>query len=121
MTGLRVADAFEDVGDGDFVVQCTCGLEQRLDTMILDELRELTLYDCSRCENTVVAILTDNAAAQLWVASSMMVRRGDAFGHRRNGFVVGSRVDLVLRPPDADDVVALLVSSPDLFDALRNI
>ena len=121
MTGLRVADAFGDVGDGDFLVQCTCGLEQRLDTMIVDEMREVTLYDCSRCENTIVAILTDNAAGQLWVASSMMARRGDAFGHRRQGYVVGSRVDLVLHPPDAGDVVEVLVSAPDLFDALRNI
>jgi hypothetical protein len=74
MTGLRVADAFRGEGDGhvtdgDFLLQCTCGLEQRLDTMLVDEMRELTLYDCSRCENTLVAILTDNAAAQLWLTA----------------------------------------------------
>ncbi len=126
MTELRVADAFrtpddEDVGDGDFLVQCTCGLEQRLDTMIIDAMPELTLYDCGRCENTVVAVLTDNAAAQLWLSSSTMARRGDASGHRLNGYVIGSRVDLVRRPPDAGDVVSVLFSSPDFFDALRSI
>lgn len=122
-TGLRVADAFADaqVTDADFLIQCTCGLEQRLDTMLVDELRELTLYDCSRCENTIVAILTDAAAAQLRLASSMMVRRSNASGHRLNGYVIGCRVDLALRPAGADEDVALIYSQPDFFDALRNV
>ncbi len=126
MTGLRVADAFAgeddgDVTDGDFLVQCTCGLEQRLDTMTLDEMREVTLYDCSRCENTIVAVMTDNAAEQLQRTAGTMVRRGEAYGTSRNGFLVGARVDLALRPPDADADVLLIASAPDLFDALRNV
>ena len=126
MTPLRVADAFRDeehpdVTDGDFLVQCTCGLEQRVDTMIVDEMRELTLYDCSRCENTVVAILTENAATQLWLSSSAMSRRYGATGTRRNGYVVASRVDLAWHPPGADDATEVLYSSPDFFDALRNL
>jgi hypothetical protein len=37
VTGLRVADACQtdddaDLSDGDFLLQCACGLEQRLDT-----------------------------------------------------------------------------------------
>jgi hypothetical protein len=126
MTGLRVADAFggEDDGhvtDGDFLVQCTCGLKQRLDTMLVDEMRELTLYDCSRCENTLVAILTDNAAAQLWLSTAAMTRRQEAAGHRHNGYVVGSRVDVALRPPGADADRLLILSTPNLFAALRNL
>jgi len=123
---LRLADAFsepdaEPVGDADFLVTCTCGLTQRVDTMILDELGQLTLYECSRCEKTLVAILTDEAAAQLWLSSSAMARRGDASGHRRNGYVVGSRVDVALRRPGTEEDALLIYSTADLFDALRNI
>jgi hypothetical protein len=123
---LRLADAFseqdgEPVGDADFLVTCTCGLTQRVDTMILDELGQLTLYECSRCENTLVAILTEEAAVHLWLSSSAMARRGDASGHRRNGYVIGSRVDVALRRPGAEEDALLINSTADLFDALRNI
>ncbi len=126
MTGLRLADAFAsaedpEVADGDFVLHCTCGHEQRLDTMLVDEMRELTLYDCSRCENTLVAILTDNAAAQLWLSTAAMTRRQEAAGHRHNGYVVGSKVDVALRPPGADADLLLILSTPNLFTALRNL
>jgi hypothetical protein len=127
VSGLRVADAFrgaEDapgVSDADFLLTCTCGLEQRLDTALMDEMREMTLYDCSRCENTIVAILTDNAAEHVQRSAGMMVRRSEAYGTSRNGYVIGARVDLALRPPDAGDDVLLILSAPDFFDALRNI
>jgi hypothetical protein len=58
---VRLADAFpaDDaallvISDRDFVVCCTCGLEQRLDTMPLDEDEDLTLYGCARCENSLL-------------------------------------------------------------------
>jgi hypothetical protein len=125
MSGLRVADAFtsaeDPIADGDFVLLCTCGLEQRLDAMIVDEIGGLTLYDCARCESTLVAILADDAAAQLWLSTSAMTRRHEAPGHRHNGYVVGSRVDVALRPPGADEDLLLIVSTPNLFVALRNL
>ncbi len=126
MTGLRLADAFRnddypELADGDFLLTCTCGLEQRLDTMAIDDLGGLTLYDCARCESTAVALMSDNAAAQLWLSASAMTRRQEASGHRHNGYVVGSRVDVALRPPGTDDDLLLIVSTPNFFAALRNL
>lgn len=122
---MRFADAFgtehPGVCDEDFILWCTCGLEQRLDATLVEELRELTLYDCSRCENTVAAIVTENAAEQLFLSSGAMARRSQASGIARNGYVVATRVDVALRPPDADEDVELVLCSPDFFDALRNI
>ncbi len=123
---LRLADAFRtpdepQIADGDFLLTCTCGLEQRLDAMTVEDLGGLTLYDCGRCESTDVAIMIDNDATRLWLATSAMTRRQEASGHRVNGYVVGSRVDVALRPPDADDDLLLIVSTPNLFTALRNL
>ncbi|MEY2440777.1 MAG: hypothetical protein QOJ46_203 [bacterium] len=124
--GLRLADAFRtedepEIADGDFLLTCTCGLEQRLDEMTIEDLGGLTLYDCGRCESTDVAIMHDDAATRLWLSSSAMTRRQEAAGHRHNGYVVGSRVDVALRPPDADDDLLLIVATPNLFAALRNL
>jgi hypothetical protein len=126
LTGPRFADAFRtdespDVTDHDFAITCTCGLDQRLDTMALDDLGGLTLYDCSRCENTIVAILTDEVARQLKLTSGLMARRLDASGTRRNGHVVGSRVDLALRPGEAADDELVVYASAEFFDVLRYV
>jgi hypothetical protein len=128
VTALRVSDAFQGEGDppgvsdGDFELTCTCGLDQRLDaTLIDDEMGEITLYDCSRCENTVAAILTERAAEHLQRAAGIMARRTDGFGTVRNGYLIGARADLALRPLDADDDILIIYSSPDFFDALRNM
>lgn len=124
---MRLVDAFRaddpvaEISDADFLLTCTCGLEQRVDTMAVEELDGLTLYDCARCENTTVAVMTDDAATQLWLAASAMTRRQEANGHRHNGYVVGSRVDVALRPADADDDLLLILSTPNLFVALRNL
>jgi len=40
LSAMRIADAFHELGatsDADFVITCTCGLEQRLDALTLDE------------------------------------------------------------------------------------
>jgi hypothetical protein len=123
---LRLADAFRTdddpgVADGDFLLTCTCGLEQRLDAMTVEDLGSVTLYDCARCESTDVAIMTDDAATQLWLSVSTMTRRQEASGHRHKGYVVGSRVDVALRPPDAAADLLLIVATPNLFHALRNL
>jgi hypothetical protein len=124
---VRIADAFpaEEVGvavaDGDFLLSCTCGLEQRLDTMILDAADDLTLYECSRCENSLVGLMRDDAATDLWVSSNSMTRRQEVGGHRRNGYVVGSKVDVALRPADADGDLLLIPATPNFFVALRNL
>jgi hypothetical protein len=126
VTGLRLADAFRsdedpELSDGDFLLTCTCGLEQRLDAMAVEDLGGLTLYDCGRCENTVAGIMTDDAATQLWLSTSAMTRRQEASGHRHNGYVVGSKVDVALRKPGADRDLLLIVATPNFFAALRNL
>ncbi|MEA2139689.1 MAG: hypothetical protein QOG56_2839 [Solirubrobacteraceae bacterium] len=124
---MRIADAFapEDgaagVADGDFVLSCTCGLRQRLDEMIVDEDDDLTLYDCARCENSVVGVMRDEPATDLWISTNSMTRRQELGGHRRNGYVVGSRVDVALRPPDAGRDLLLIPATPNFFVALRNL
>jgi hypothetical protein len=122
-----LADAFpaddgapQAISDGDFLLTCSCGLEQRLDVMALDEDGDLTLYDCGRCENSLVGVMRDEAATDLWISASTMTRRQEVGGHRRNGFVIGSKVDVALRPAGAaGEEVALIPATPNFFAALR--
>src|SRR3954447_16766330 len=104
---MRLADVFRadapgDLDDGDFELTCACGLTQRADAMQLDADDQLTLYDCGRCATSLVGVMRDDAATALWASSTTLRRRQEAGGHRRNGYVIGSRVDVALRPPDAD-------------------
>jgi hypothetical protein len=122
---VRLADAFADDGvvpdisDGDFLLNCTCGLEQRLDAMLVDESGDLTLYDCARCENSLVGVVRDDETLDLWMSVSTMTRRQEVGGHRRRGYVIGSKVDVALRPPEAHDVLLLIPATPNFFVALR--
>jgi hypothetical protein len=123
---VRFADAFpaDDgappvIRDRDFLLTCTCGLEQRLDTMRIEEEADLTLYECSRCENSIVGVMRDDAATDLWISANSMTRRQEVGGHRRGGFVIGSKVDVVLRPARAGVDVALIPATPNFFAALR--
>lgn len=121
---MRLADAFADLGpdlsDHDFVLRCSCGTEQRLDEMVLDVCGPITLYDCVRCRSSMVGLLADNPVDGLW-APAPMTRRREQGGHRRNGYVFGSRVDVALRPPDADADVLLLPATPNFFEQYRYV
>ena len=62
---MRYADPFRDAGrpettDHDFLLTCTCGTEQRLDEMTLDESSPITLYECKRCTKSIVGVMTDD-------------------------------------------------------------
>lgn len=123
---MRLADAFaadrDWISDGDFVVTCTCGLQQRVGEMLLDEGADLTVYDCARCENSVVGVMTNNAATDLWLSVSAMTRSHGSQGHRINGYLVGSKVDLALQPPGTGlDDAELLLATPNFFLALRDL
>jgi hypothetical protein len=119
---MRIADAFWDLGpalsDGDFVLRCACGTEQRLDEMTIDVCGEITLYDCVRCQSSMAGVLPDNPADELW-APAPMTRRQEQGGHRRNGYVVGSKVDIALRPPGEDADVLLIPATPNFFAQYR--
>ena len=39
---------------------CSCGTEQRLDEMGLDEESVITLYECKRCTKSIVGVMTDD-------------------------------------------------------------
>jgi hypothetical protein len=119
---MRFADAFSDLGpalsDADFLLRCSCGTEQRLDEMTIDVCGEITLYDCVRCQSSMAGVLADNPADELW-APAPMTRRQERGGHRRNGYVVGSRVDVALRPPGEDADVLLIPATPNFFVQYR--
>lgn len=123
---MRLADVFgidrEAISDGDFVITCTCGLEQRLDAMTVDEEADLTLYDCARCESSVIGIMPDVIAKELWRSVSETTRNNGIQGHHINGYVVGSKVDLALQPPGSGlDDVELLLGTPNFFMVLRSL
>lgn len=123
---MRIADAFRDAGtrpgltDRDFLLTCSCGTEQRLDEMAIDLCGEITLYDCVRCTGSMVGVLADNPADELW-APSPMTRRQEAGGHRLNGYVVGSKVDVAIRPPGEDRDLALIPATPNFFVQYRYV
>ena len=123
---MRIADAFADAGirpglsDNDFLLTCSCGTEQRLDEMAIDLCGEITLYDCVRCTSSMVGVLADNPADELW-APSPMTRRQEAGGHRLNGYVVGSRVDVAIRPPGIDHDLVLIPATPNFFIQYRYV
>ena len=121
---MRLADAFADLApdlsDRDFVLRCSCGTEQRLDEMALDVCGVITLYDCVRCRSSMVGLLAENPVDELW-APAPMTRRREEGGHRRNGYVVGSRVDVALRPPGADADVLVIPATPNFFEPYRYV
>jgi hypothetical protein len=115
---MRFSDAFADLtpapSDRDFVLRCSCGTEQRLDEMTLDVVGPITLYDCVRCWTSLVGVLAENPIDEMW-APAPMTRRQEQGGHHRNGYIVGSRVDVELRPEEADAHVLLIPATPNFF------
>jgi hypothetical protein len=121
---MRIADAFADVrppiSDGDLLLRCSCGTEQRLDEMTIDVCGAITLYDCVRCQSSLVGVLAENPVDELW-APAPMTRRQEQGGHRRNGYVVGSKVDIALRPAGDDADVLLIPATPNFFVQYRYV
>ena len=67
---MRYADPFREAGrpettDHDFLLTCSCGMEQRLDEMGLDETGPITLYECKRCTKSIVGVMTDDPDLKL--------------------------------------------------------
>jgi hypothetical protein len=123
---MRLADAFRDpvvrpqVADHDFILRCSCGTEQRLDAMAIDDWGDLTLYDCARCENSLVGVMTNDPSIEL-IAPPPMSRRQEAGGHHLNGYLIGSKVDVVLRPAHSDEDEVLIPATPNFFVQIRNL
>jgi hypothetical protein len=121
---MRIADAFRDarmrpeLSDHDFLLRCSCGTEQRMDEMAIDVCGEITLYDCVRCASSMVGVLADNPGDELW-APSAMTRRQEAGGHRLNGYVIGSKVDVAIRLSGDDHDRVLIPATPNFFVRYR--
>ena len=124
---IRLADVLRraqgiprDVTDRDFVVWCSCGTEQRLNVMTVGDYGPVTVYDCAVCDNSLVGVMPDDPRNEL-LAPAPMTRRQEPGGHRLHGHVVGSKVDVALRPPDADQELVLIPATPNFFVQIRNM
>lgn len=124
---MRLADVLraeqeipDDITDLDFVLRCSCGTEQRLNVMTVGEYGPVTVYDCAVCENSLVGVMADDPRTDV-LAPAPMTRRQEPGGHRLHGYVVGSKVDVALRPPDADDELVLIPATPNFFAQIRNM
>jgi hypothetical protein len=116
---VRYADPFCIAGrpettDHDFLLTCSCGLEQRLDEMTLDEDGPIVLYECSRCETSLVGVTTADLAATTHEPLGM-ARFDEKAGHALRGFTLGSRVDVAFRPEGSDADLLLLPATPYFF------
>ncbi|MDQ3849715.1 MAG: hypothetical protein M3296_03760 [Actinomycetota bacterium] len=114
---LRGAGIATPVSDGDFLLTCVCGRAQRLDAMTITECGDLTLYDCPVCDSSVVGVVS-GPAAELW-GPGPLTRLQEQAGHRLHGCIVGSKVDVVLRPPEADRDLVLIPATPNFFIQAR--
>ena len=122
---VRLADPFREAGvldggvrDADFVLTCSCGTQQRLDAMTVDECGEITLYDCARCTRSVVGVMTEDPDVDRR-APGPLTRRQEAAGHRLRGYVIGSRVDVALRPEGVERDLVLIPATPSFFERYR--
>ena len=120
----RLADPFREAGvlagvrDGDFLLTCSCGMQQRLDAMTIDECGDITLYDCARCTKSVVGVMTDDPDVELR-APGPLTRREEQAGHRLHGYVIGARVDVALHPEGAERDLVLIPATPTFFERYR--
>lgn len=117
---MRYADPFRDAGrpettDHDFLLTCSCGTEQRLDEMTLDETGVVTLYDCRKCTKSIVGVLSDDPDLAT-TAPQALTRYHEKAGHHLRGYIIGSRVDVALRPEGADQDMLLIPATRYFFE-----
>ena len=122
---MRYADPFRDAGrpettDHDFLLTCSCGTEQRLDEMTLDETSPITLYECVSCTRSIVGVMTDDPDLETQ-APQAMTRRRERPGLQLRGYLIGSRVDVALRPEGDERDMLLIPATPYFFVRYLNI
>jgi len=121
---MRYADPFRDAGrsettDHDFLLT-SCGTEQRLDEMTIDEAGLVTLYDCKKCTKSVVGILTDDPDLAM-TAPQALTRYQERAAHHLRGYIIGARVDVALRAEGADHDILLIPATRYFFEQYRNL
>lgn len=122
---MRYADPFRDAGrpettDHDFLLNCSCGAEQRMDEMTLDETGPITLYECKRCTKSIAGVMTDDPDLEIH-APQAMTRLHEKAGHHLRGYIIGSRVDIALRPEGADRDILLIPATRYFFVQYLNL
>ena len=122
---MRYADPFRDAGrpettDHDFLLTCSCGTEQRLDEMTLDDEGVVTLYDCKRCSKSLVGVLTDDPELAT-TAPQALTRFEEKAGHHLRGYIIGARVDVALRPEGDDQDMLLIPATRYFFTQYLNL
>lgn len=116
---MRYADPFRDAGrpettDHDFLLSCSCGTEQRMDEMTLDEAGPMTLYECKRCTKTIAGVMTDDPEL-VKTAPQALTRYHEKAGHHLRGYIIGARVDIALRPDGAEQDMLLIPATQYFF------
>lgn len=122
---MRYADPFRDAGrpettDHDFLLTCSCGTEQRLDEMTLDEEGPITLYECRRCTKSVVGVMTDDPDLAM-LAPQGMTRWEEKAGHHLRGYIIGSLVDVALRPEGEEQDMLVIPATRYFFKQYLNL
>jgi hypothetical protein len=117
---MRYADPFRDAGrpettDHDFLLTCSCGTEQRMDEMTVDEAGVVTLYECKRCTRSIVGILTDDPDL-VASAPQALTRWHEKAAHHLRGYIIGARVDIALRPEGAAQDILLIPATRYFFE-----
>jgi hypothetical protein len=123
---MRYADPFRDAGrpettDRDFLLTCSCGMEQRMDEMTLDETGLITLYECKRCTKSIVGVMTDDPDLELQAPTQALTRWEEKAGHHLRGYIIGARVDVALRPEDAEKDILLIPATRYFFVQYLNL
>jgi len=123
---MRYADPFREAGrpettDHDFLLTCSCGMEQRMDEMGLDETGPITLYECKRCTKSIVGVLIDDPDLKLQAPTQGLARWEEKAGHHLRGYIIGSRVDVALRPEDAEADMLLIPATQYFFVQYLNL
>jgi hypothetical protein len=95
-------------------------MEQRMDEMGLDETGPITLYECKRCTKSIVGVMTDDPDLEL-TAPQALTRWEEKAGHHLRGYIIGARVDVALRPEDAEKDILLIPATRYFFVQYLNL
>ena len=122
---MRYADPFREAGrpettDHDFLLTCSCGTEQRLDEMSLDEESVITLYECKRCTKSIVGVMTDDPDMEM-LAPQGMTRWEETAGHHLRGYIIGAMVDVALRPEGDEQDMLVIPATRYFFKQYLNL
>jgi hypothetical protein len=119
-TATPFATPGPETTDHDFLLTCSCGTEQRMDEMALDETGPITLYECKRCTKSIVGVMTDDPELAN-LAPQGLTRWEEKAGHHLRGYIIGARVDVALRPEGTDADMLMIPATRYFFTQYLNL